>query len=198
MVDSGNRTGKEKESEGPYTKLVALGTLLLVLLGYLALASQVRWPPFKGSPSPGPANAATSSSSSPPADVGAQLGATTSSPAGLPAGYQGAWQGDLVYGAENIAVSMTLGQGADGAQVGSFVNETLECEATIYLEGGQGPIYLRLVTTTNALGECVSLAYARVTSTSSGLDFTFEDSSEVSPSEPTSDVAPASGTLGQA
>lgn len=102
-----------------------------------------------------------------------------------------------MYGAENIAVSMTLGQGADGAQVGSFVNETLDCEATVYLEGGPGPVYLRLITTTNALNECVSLAYARATLTSSGLDFIFEDSSVVSPSEPESNVVPASGTLGQ-
>lgn len=197
MVDDDNRTGKKKEGrEGPYTKLVALATLVLVVLAYLTVASQVHWVPFGHTPSPGPTSPSTSTSSS-PLSIGEQIATTTSSPAGLPAGYQGTWQGDLVYGAENIAVSMTLGQGADGAQVGSFVNETLDCEATVYLEGGQGPVYLRLITTTNALNECVSLAYARATLTSSGLDFIFEDSSEVSPSEPESNVAPASGTLGQ-
>jgi hypothetical protein len=38
-------SGKPK-GEGPYAKLTAFGTVLLVVLGYLALAYPTHWPPF--------------------------------------------------------------------------------------------------------------------------------------------------------
>ena len=33
-------------SEGPYTKIIAISAILSVVIGYLALAAGVRWPPF--------------------------------------------------------------------------------------------------------------------------------------------------------
>lgn len=33
-------------SEGPYTKIIAIATIILVAIGYLGLAAAVRWPPF--------------------------------------------------------------------------------------------------------------------------------------------------------
>lgn len=121
----------------------------------------------------------------------------SSSMATLPAAYQGSWQGGINDpGVGTVTVSMSLGAGSAGAEVGTFVNRTLECSASVYFEGGAGPVYLRLVTTNNILRECVPFAYAETSVTSSGgLSFTFEQSSAVNPNEPVSTVAAGSGVL---
>jgi hypothetical protein len=91
---------------------------------------------------------------------------------------------------------MALGAGSAGAEVGTLVNSTLGCSASVYFEGGTGPVYLRLVTTDNVQGECVPFAYAETSLTSSGgLSFTFEQSSAVNPNEPVSNVDAGSGVL---
>jgi hypothetical protein len=122
---------------------------------------------------------------------------SSSSTAALPAAYQGSWQGGINDpGVGTVTVTMSLGAGSAGAEVGTFVNNTLECSASVYFEGGSGPVYLRLVTTNNILGECVPFAYAETSVTSSGgLSFTFEQSSAVNPNEPVSSVAAGSGVL---
>jgi hypothetical protein len=115
----------------------------------------------------------------------------------LPAAYQGNWQGAINQpGSGTVTVSMALGPGSAGAEVGTLVNSTLGCSASVYFEGGSGPVYLRLVTTENAQGECVPFAYAETSLTSSGgLSFTFEQSSAVNPNEPVSNVDAGSGVL---
>ena len=115
----------------------------------------------------------------------------------LPAAYQGSWQGGINDpGVGTLTVSMALGVGSAGAEVGTLVNDTLQCSASVYFEGGSGPVYLRLVTTSNVRGVCVPFAYAETSVTSSGgLSFTFEESSAVNPNEPVSDVAAGSGVL---
>jgi hypothetical protein len=197
--ERGEPEGRKPEREGPYTKLVALGTILLVVIGYVGLAYTVHWSPYSTS-NPG-------STSSPPAIgptvTGSQSTATgtgTQSATGIPVVYQGTWQGNIVQvntaaGTNTGQVSITLGQGADGSQVGEFTSNTPPCQASVYLEGGDGPIFLRLITTSNPTGECAQLSYVRVTLTSSGLYFVFEQSSEVSPNEPVANVAPGDGTL---
>jgi hypothetical protein len=187
---------KKPEREGPYTKLVALGTILLVVFGYVGLAYTVHWPPYSA-PSPGPTNSPPTIG---PTVADSQVAATsTQPPTGVPADYQGTWQGNIVQsaavGTATIQVSMTLGHGADDTPVGDFTDNTLDCQAVVYLEGGDGPIFLRLVVTSNTLGECAPFAYARVTLTSSGLYFVFEQTSEVSPTEPVSNIASGAGTL---
>ena len=135
------------------------------------------------------------------AGVGAALSQrhspSSSSSKTLPSVYQGGWQGGIdVPGFGTVTVSMTLGAGSADAQVGTFVNSTLECSANVFFEGGSGPVFLRLVTTDNTLGECVPFAYAEASVTSGGgLSFTFQESSAVHPNEPTSSVAPGSGVL---
>jgi hypothetical protein len=171
------RERKEPEREGPYTKLIAFLTVVLVVLTYFGLAYAIHWPPFK-SPNPGP-------SPSPSAT-------------GVPADYQGTWQGN--YTAANTAyrISMTLGPGADGTQVGEFTNFNLGCQSAVYLEGGKGPIFLRLVlTSNNNLNQCAS-SYARATLTSSGdLDLAVGPRSYFSPTEPPYNVIPGTAVLTQ-
>jgi TIR domain len=115
----------------------------------------------------------------------------------LPTAYQGTWQGDVNSpGIGTMAASMSLGAGSAGAEVGSFVNSTLECSGSVYFEGGTGPVYLRLITTNNPKGECVPFAYAETSVTSGGgLSFTFLQSSGVNPNEPVSNVDDGSGVL---
>jgi hypothetical protein len=170
MTVRNESAGGKPEGEGPYTKLIALGTVLLVILAYLAVAYSAHWPPF-----------------------GSSHSASLSS--GVPADYQGTWQGNIVDGNTSNQVSMSLGQGADGTQVGEFSNETLACQGAVYLEGGEGPIYLRMVTTSNTLNECVPFFYARASLTSGELNVALQDTSEVSPDEPASHVIPLAGTL---
>jgi hypothetical protein len=121
----------------------------------------------------------------------------SSSTVTLPAAYQGNWQGTINQpGSGTVTVSMALGAGSAGAEVGTLVNSTLGCSASVYFEGGTGPVYLRLVTTDNVQGECVPFAYAETSLTSSGgLSFTFEQSSAVNPNEPVSNVDAGSGVL---
>ena len=54
MAERKASEGKNPEREGPYTRLIAYGTLLLAVIGYLTLAYTVHWWPFS-SPNPGPA-----------------------------------------------------------------------------------------------------------------------------------------------
>jgi hypothetical protein len=190
---------KKPEGEGPYTKLIAFGTILGVALTYLILAYTVHLPP-DGSSNPRPISnpTPTRSSVTPPqvTPTHSQVTPTSSQAAnGVPADYQGTWQGDIDYGNGIAQVSMTLGQGADGTQVGEFTLYGRDCQRSVYLEGGQGPISLRLDLTSGSLSECAPFVYASVTSTSSGLYVVMQDTSEVSASEPASAAETGAGTL---
>jgi hypothetical protein len=90
---------------------------------------------------------------------------------GVPADYQGVWEGGISGSAGPFEATVKLGQGTDGSQVGVFQNDTYGCRGAIYLESGDGPISLRIVTTSNPHDVCVRLAYAEVTLTSDGLYF---------------------------
>ena len=198
-----NPKGKKPEGEGPYTKLIAFGTIVGVILTYLILAYTVHFWPYSSSnpqatssPSTTAPSRTAASQATPPVSQPAQINPTVTQSANeVPADYQGTWQGYIVDGEVSDQISMSIGQGADGAQVGEYSNETLGCQATVYLEGGEGPIYLRLVTTSNALNECVPFAYARASLTSGELNLALEDTSEASPDEPASNVMPLAGTL---
>jgi hypothetical protein len=73
-----------------------------------------------------------------------------SSTSTLPAAYQGSWEGGINDpGVGTLTVSMALGAGSAGAEVGTFVNGTLDGSASVYYEGGSGPVYLRLVRASN-------------------------------------------------
>ncbi len=136
-----------------------------------------------------PAPATTSPATTSPAPTPAETG--------IPAAYQGTWEGGIVYQDVYDEVSMSLNQGPVGTQVGQFMNDTLDCQASVYLEGGNGPIYLRLILTSSPENVCVPFMYAQATLTSSGLNFALEDTSQVSPSEPMSNGMQLSGTLGR-
>jgi hypothetical protein len=203
-------------TEGPYTKLIALGTFLLVVLSYFAVAYPAHWIPFSSdststvtalpsvsvSTFPSPVPTSTSPSLA-PASTSPSVPSTSASPTlgpaetGVPLAYQGSWEGGLTYEGEANYVNMSLNQGSVGTQVGQYVNDTLHCQASVYLEGGNGPIYLRLVLTSNPENVCVPFVYAQANITSSGLYFVLEDTSEVWPNEPTSDGFQLSGTLGK-
>jgi len=134
MAERKEPADKRPEREGPYTKLIALGTVLGLILTYLLLAYTVHWPP-DNSPNPGP----TSSRPTTPTGTGPQGITPVPQPAtGVPAAYQGTWRGNIVYGTTSDQVGMTLGGGAVGAQVGMFTNYTLGCRRSVYLEGGGG------------------------------------------------------------
>jgi len=191
MVEHKESAGEKKESagekpgrEGPYTKLIAVGTVLLVVIGYITLAYTVHlWP--DSSPNPAP-------TSSPSTE---QTGTGSQPVIGVPADYQGTWQGNIVYGTTSDRVSMTIGHGTVGTQVGEFTNYALGCQRLVYLEGGTGPIYLRLVATSNSASQCASFVYARVTKTSTGLDIVMEDTSEVVPTDPVSNAETGAGSM---
>jgi hypothetical protein len=172
----------------PVLVTAAIGVAAVVVIAIVVGAAQGHTPSSAGSHPPASPTATVTASSSP---------TTSTATTGLPTGYAGTWQGSLTAAnGSSVNLSMTLSQGSPGTQIGTLVDETYDCDAAVYLEGGSGPVYLRLITTSNALGECVSNAYAQTLLTSSGsLQFTFEQSSAVNPSEPISDVANASGQL---
>ena len=198
MAVSNKPTGRKAEPEGPYTKLIALGTILLVVLGYVAISYPAHWVPF--SPSPAPTIAASRPRpiiTSPAPAPATTPPAPTPAETGIPAAYRGTWEGGIVYQGVSDEISMSLNQGPVGTQVGQFMNDTLDCQASVYLEGGNGPIYLRLILTSNPENVCVPFVYAQAILTSSGLNFALEDTSQVSPSEPMSNGMLLSGTLGR-
>jgi hypothetical protein len=62
MAERKQSAGGKLEGEGPYAKLTAFGTVLLVVLGYFGVAYSTHWPPFNtynpgqtsSPPAPGP------------------------------------------------------------------------------------------------------------------------------------------------
>lgn len=70
MSYSEERPHTNERGEGPYTKFIAVGTVVLVLLTYLLTAGALHWWPFKSSNDPAPpctfdTNGMTCSSSNP-------------------------------------------------------------------------------------------------------------------------------------
>jgi hypothetical protein len=196
VVEQKEPASKKREHEGLYDKITAYGTIASVLLAivglfvsigvgaiaYFTLAYTAHWPPFSPAPSASPRSAPT------PAPSQATASSLPSA-GGVPASYQGSWQGEIDSQAGPFEASMSLYQGTDGSQVGYFQNDTYDCRGTIYLDNGGGPLSLRIVTTSDPAGDCVSVAYAQVTTTSGGLFFSFDT---------TGGVPPGSGTLSPA
>jgi hypothetical protein len=79
MAVSNKPTGRKAEPGGPYTKLIALGTILLVVLGYVAISYPAHWIPF--SPSPAPTITASRPRPIITSPAPAELGATPGGPA---------------------------------------------------------------------------------------------------------------------
>jgi hypothetical protein len=170
---------KEGESEEPRSRikrtveffdsttkvLIAVGALIAAVTGVwvavnhlkssVVSANPAHQPTFQGSPTVAP------------------------SAGGVPVAYQGSWQGYIVYGGTSNSVNMMLGNGANGAQVGNFMNSALGCNRQVYLEGGGGPVFLRLILAPGQTGQCVPVMYARVTLTPAGLSIVMEDNSEM-------------------
>jgi hypothetical protein len=182
---------KNSEHEGLYDKITAYGTIAGVLVAVVALfasmaeaaiayftyAYSAHWPPFSSPPSASPTNASTVIHSRATAP-------TSPSVDGVPADYQGTWEGNISGSAGPFEATMNLRQGTDGSKVGVFQNETYGCRGAIYLESGDGesgdgPISLRIVTTSNPYHDCVLLAYAQATLTSDGLYFAFDQTATV-------------------
>ena len=186
MVEQKVPVRKKHEHEGLYDKITAYGTIAGVLvavaalfvsiavaaIAYFTLAYSAHWPPFSSSPSASPTNASTV--------IHSRATAPTSPSAdGVPADYQGTWEGNISGSAGPFEATMNLRQGTDGSEVGVFQNETYGCRGAIYLESGDGPISLRIVTTSNPHDDCVLLAYAQATLTSDGLYFSFDQTATV-------------------
>ena len=186
MVEQKEPVRAKREHDGLYDKITAYGTIAGVLvaivalfvsiavaaIAYFTLAYSAHWPPFSSSPAAPPASAPTVIPSR----------ATTSdlpSADGVPVDYQGTWEGEISGSAGPFEATMNLGPGTDGSKVGIFQNDTYGCRGSIYLESGDGPISLRIVTTTNPDDECVWLADAQATVTSGGLYFSFDQTAIV-------------------
>jgi hypothetical protein len=186
VVEQKEPVRKELEHDGLYDKITAYGTIAGVLvavvalfvsiavaaIAYFTLAYTAHWPPFSSSPSASPAG--------PPTVIPARTTVPASPSAdGVPADYQGTWEGNISGSAGPFEATMNLNQGTDGSKVGVFQNETYGCQGAIYLESGDGPISLRIVTTSDPYDDCVSLAYAQATLTSDGLYFSFDQTATV-------------------
>ena len=198
MVEQKEPVRQQREHEGLYEKITAYGTIAGVLvaivalivsiavaaIAYFTLAYTAHWAPFSSSPAASPASAPNviPSPAASPASASAD---------GVPADYQGIWEGEISGSAGPFEAIMNLGQGTDGSRVGVFQNETYGCRGTIYLESGDGPISLRIVTTINPDDNCVWLAYAQATLTSDGLYFSFDQSATVPSGDGTLNAIPA-------
>jgi hypothetical protein len=186
VVEQKEPVRKERGHDGLYDKITAYGTIAGVLvavvalfvsiavaaIAYFTLAYTAHWPPFSSSPAAAPASAPTviPSRASAPASPSAD---------GVPADYQGTWVGNISGSAGPFEATMILQHGTDGSKVGVFQNETYGCRGAIYLQSGDGPISLRIVTTSDPYDDCVSLAYAQATLTSDGLYFSFDQTATV-------------------
>jgi hypothetical protein len=191
VVEQKKPAGEKHEHEGLYDRITAYGTLaglliavvgLFVSIGvaaiaYFSLAYTAHWPPFSSTPVESSSNVSNATF--------AQANAASSQPDGVPADYQGNWQGEISGPGGTFGASMNLASGTDGSQVGVFQNNTGDCQGDIYLTSGGGPLTLRIVTTSNPFGYCVSLAFAQVRLTSGGLLFSFDQTGGVSPGQGT-------------
>jgi hypothetical protein len=191
VVEQKKPTAEKHEHEGLYDKITAYGTLVSLLIAvvglfvsigvaaiaYFTLAFTAHWPPFSSTRVASPGNASNATF--------AQANAASSQSDGVPADYQGNWQGEISGPGGTFGASMNLVSGTDGSQVGVFQNNTGDCQGDIYLTRGGGPISLRIVTTSNPFGYCVSLAFAQARLTSGGLLFSFDQTGGVSPGQGT-------------
>ena len=197
MVEQKKPAGEKHEHEGLYDKITAYGTLASLLvavvglfvsvgvaaIAYFTLAYTAHWPPFNSTLTASPSNASNTA-------FAQATAASAHSADAVPDDYQGSWQGEISGPGGTFGASMNLNSGTDGSQVGVFQNNTGDCQGDIYLTSGGGPLTLRIVTTSNPFGYCVSLAFAQVRLTSGGLLFSFAQTGGVSPGQGT--LAPAS------
>jgi hypothetical protein len=146
---------KRMEKDHPWLIITTIFTVMIAVLSYLLLAAAQHWLPFRDSAS---SSAAGSSA--------------------VPASYQGTYSGDLgVPGYASLSIGLTLQSGSQGADVGELTSSTAGCQVALYLDGGSGPIDLRLVVA-NPQGACGLLSYikyAQVTLNSNdSVDLAFE------------------------
>jgi hypothetical protein len=81
---------------------------------------------------------------------------------GVPSSYQGTWQGAIGYpGYDSFQVTLQLGPGSSGNQVGQYSNSTTGCVWTVYLVHGGTPLLVHMVVTTPG-PNCVSSFEANV------------------------------------
>jgi hypothetical protein len=198
VVEQKEPLRERREHEGLYDKITAYRTIAGVLvavvallvsiavaaIAYFTLAYSAHWPPFSSSSAASPTRAPT---------VIPSRATTPASPSadGVPVDYQGIWEGEISGSAGPFEATMSLDQGTDGSRVGVFQNETYGCRGAIYFEGGDGPIFLRIVTTSNPYDDCVRRAYAQATLTADGLYFSFDQTATVSSGDGTLTAIPA-------
>lgn len=107
----------------------------------------------------------------------------------VPPSYQGTWQGILSYSGSSEQISLELGPGSTGAEVGQATNTTYDCQGSVYLVSSGGQLLLHYVLTSNPMDRCVS--YGNATATLQGpnsLNFAFV-------ADPNTGIVPAAGTL---
>jgi hypothetical protein len=140
---------------------------------------------------PAPAPTPTTTSSAPVAVAAAN-------PAAVPASYQGTWNG-VVTQANGSAFQLTLkiGSGSVGANVGSWQLPTFNCSGLLTLESGGGPLQLYQETTFNGAGECYAHFTANVTLQGSDLNYEIIGATEVNGQFFAGDPSLASGDLTQ-
>jgi hypothetical protein len=155
--------------EGPWTKWGVVIALLALILTYVGTAAGLHWPPFSQSAAPRPATGQLSNVTA------KQASATPSSQGGgVPPNDLGSWGGTVrqVNGLTERFI-MNLQQGTPGSRVGTFSNQTANCQGDIVLNGqttvtlngtGVPAADLNLETTQNSNGACVSSVEAYVAS----------------------------------
>jgi hypothetical protein len=93
-------------------------------------------------------------------------------PAAVPASYEGTWNGVVTQpNGTSFQLTLKIGSGAVGADVGSWQLPTYNCSGLLTLESGGGPLQLYQETTFNGAGECYAHFTANVTLQGSDLDY---------------------------